>query len=431
MVSERRRLALILSLYLLLAFGHSLLIPIWEAPDEPAHYHLAWRVARGKSYATYEQNYEAYQPRAYYYAASLMIRALDKFDPKFSDYYLPPHQARNLRKPLPMFHWTSANYRFLLGVYSLRWMNILFGAAALWLNWKSFRLLVPEKPVLSLAALALGALMPQYLHIMSSVSNDAAGTLAGALLFYLAIRFVQESSLLLGMLSILLALLLPFSTKLTVLPVGAALLVIVAWRWFFSLRSKSWLVFSVLAVLLSAGVFYFLFPQIVQTAWNEIDWRLSGLRRNALTSRYLRAILSQIIWTYWGKVGWLAVGLHAYIVNLLTVLGLTGMLLSAYRLLKSKTTDRQFNLWLTTWVIGVFTILAVLRNGLSTSATQGRFLFPAIGALSILMVAGWHSVLPEQVRHHLPLIVILLMVSCTLILWRFGVLPVYYQPLLD
>lgn len=431
MVNERRWLGIIFSLYFLLAFGYSLLMPIWEAPDEPAHFHLAWRVARGKSYPTYEHNYETYQPRAYYYAVSLVIRALDQIDPRFSSYYLPPHQPRNLRKPLAMFYWSPENYRLLLGVYSLRWVNILLGASALWLNWKSFRLLAPERPELHLAALALAALTPQYLHIMSSVSNDATGALAGAFLLYLAIRFMKEPSGQLGLLSILSALLLPFITKLTVLPVSAGLLAIVAGKWFFSLRSKRWLVYSVLAVLLSAGIFYLLFPQTVQTAWNDVEWRLFSLRRNALTSRYVKAILSQIVWTYWGKVGWIAVGLHAYIVNLLTAFGLAGLLLHATQLIKSRKSDPQFNLWIGTWVIGLLTLLTVLRNGLATSATQGRFLFPAIGALSILMTGGWHSILPERMRYHLPWIVMLLMVSCTLILWQFGILPTYFQPFLD
>ena len=431
MVNERRWLAWILALYFLLAFGYSLLMPIWEAPDEPAHYHLAWHIARKDRYATYERNYEAYQPRAYYYAASFVIRALDEFNPKFSDYYIPPHQARNYRKPVAMFNWTAANYRFRLGVYSLRWINILFGAFALWLNWKSFRLLAPEKPGLRLAALALGALTPQYLHIMSSVSNDAPGTLAGALLFYLAIRFTRESSNLPGLLSILLAVVLPFMTKLTVLPVSAAVLVIIAWKWFFSLASKRWLVFSGLAILLGAGISYIFFPETLQTALSEIKWRLFSFRKNAFTHKYIKFILSQIIWTYWGKVGWLAIGLHAYIVNFLTALGLTGMLLHAGRFIRSRTTDPQFNQWLGTWMIGIFTLLAVFRNGLTTSATQGRFLFPAIGALSILMVGGWHDMLPERYQRILPALIILLFLCCNMLLWLTGILPAYYQPLLD
>ncbi|HEX9839843.1 MAG TPA: hypothetical protein VGA72_10875 [Anaerolineales bacterium] len=431
MVNERRWLALIFALYFLLAVGYSLLMPIWEAPDEPAHFHLAWTIARKDRYATYDRNYEAYQPRAYYYAASLVIRALDEFNPRFSDYFLPPHQPRNLRKPIAMFHWTPANYRLLLGVYMLRWINILFGALALWLNWKSIRLLAPEKPGLRLAALALAALTPQYLHIMSSVSNDASGTLAGALLFYLGMRFTSEPSNLPGLLSILLAVGLPLITKLTVLPVSAALLVIVAWGWFFNLRSKRWLVLSGIAVLLSAGIFYIFFPETIQFALSEIQWRLFSFRKNAFTEKYIKFILIQIIWTYWGKVGWLAIGLHAYIVNFLTALGLTGILLQTYKLIRSKTTEPHFNLWLGTWIIGIFTTLAVLRNGLTTSGTQGRFLFPAMGALSVLMIGGWHTVLPERYQRLLPALIVLLFLCCNMLLWLTGILPAYYQPFLD
>src|SRR5688500_2516433 len=75
----------------------------------------------------------------------------------------------------------------------LRWVNILFGALALWLNWKAYHVIAPGSPWLRITALALMALTPQYLHIMSSVNNDALGTVAGALLFYLAIQIVSRS----------------------------------------------------------------------------------------------------------------------------------------------------------------------------------------------------------------------------------------------
>jgi hypothetical protein len=82
-------------------------------------------------------------------------------------------------------------------------------------------------------------------------------------------------------------------------------------------------------------------------------------------------------------------------------------------------------------VIARFTILAIARNGLTTGATQGRLLFPAIGAISLHMVSGWHEVLPELYQSKLPFFVITLMFLLTMALWLFGVLPVYFQPFLD
>ena len=423
---------LIISLFVLLAFGYSVLMPIWEAPDEPAHYHIAWYLARAGRYPTLKINYEAGQPRTYYYTASLVIRALDKINPRLSDYFLPFEYKHNLRKPERRFDWTSDNYRFLLGVYLLRWINIVIGALALWVSWKAIQVIAPDKPALRLAAIALAGLTPQYLHITSSVSNDALGALAGALLFYLAVRVVNERSKILDLLSIVLALIFPLTTKLTVLPVSAALVIVIIWKWIINWHPKRWWLISGLAILFGIGILYFLFPNAFQLAVNEINWRLFSLRKNALTNKYLTFILSQIIWTFWGKVGWIAIGLPAWIVNLLTVAWFIGASINAAFLLKTRgASSPHFKLWSVTWFIALFTIAAVMRNGLTTNASQGRFLFPAMGALSVLMISGWHDVLPARVQQIFPFIVVLFMVGINILLWLTGLLPAYFQPLLD
>src|SRR5688572_4959843 len=430
-VNERRWLTVIFCLYFLLAVGYSLLMPIWEAPDEGAHFHLAWYLARKDQYAPEEKNYEATQPRAYYYFGSVIIRALDKINPDFSDYTYPHEFKYNIRIPERRFDWNAENYRFLLGVYMLRWVNILFGALALWLNWKAFQVITPDSPWLRITALALMALTPQYLHIMSSVNNDTLGTVVGALLFYLVIRVVKEPANWLALLTVILAIILPLTTKLTVLPVSAAVLLIIATQWFFGFKQKRWLIISGLVIVICAGLLYVFFPETIRTAESEITWRLFGLRKKGVDLEYLITISNQILQTYWGKVGWLAVGLPAWIVNSLAALGIVGAGIHIYKLIKLKTKVPQFTLWIAALLIALFTILAVARNGLTTGATQGRLLFPAIGALSILMISGWHNVLPEKYQIKLPLFVIILMFLLTIELWVFGILPVYFQPFLD
>jgi len=431
MVSERRWLVLIFSLYFLLAAGYSLLMPIWEAPDEPAHYHVAWYFAQNDKFPKEEHNYETVQPHAYYFLSSYVIRALEEIEPRYTNYFAPKEYKFNIRVPERRFDWNDSNYRFMLGVYALRWINILFGALALWTGWKAFNLIVPDKPTLQLAALALAALTPQYLHIMSSVSNDALGTLAGAFLFYLAICVIKGQSNLFAIAAIILAVVLPLVTKLTVLPVSAALLVIVAGKWFFGLRQKRWLVIAGLVFLFSVGILYFFFPEAIEWTQKEISWRLFGLRKRGVDFDYIKTITSQIVWTYWGKVGWIAVGLSWWVVGLLTAFGLFGIAVQIRNLIKARTNHPRFNYWMATIIIALFTVLAVARNGLTTGATQGRFLFPAIGALSLLMVSGWHDALPEKIRQRLPLVIVILMFTLNIGLWLFGIIPVYYQPFLD
>jgi hypothetical protein len=133
-MTARRWLVAIFALYFFLAIGYSLLIPPWEAPDEPAHYHLAWHLERTGKYATEELNYEIHQPRFYYYFGSVVIHALEAVNPKWTHYYLPLEHKFNIRVPERRFGWTDYNYRFLVGVHMLRWINMVFGGIALWLN---------------------------------------------------------------------------------------------------------------------------------------------------------------------------------------------------------------------------------------------------------------------------------------------------------
>lgn len=431
MVNERRWLIWIFALYFLLAIGYSLLMPPWEAPDEPAHYHLAWHLTHYNRYPSQEANYEAHQPRTYYYFASLILRTLNQIDSDLTWYTRPKEYVYNIRKPEPRFEWNDKTYRFLWGMYILRWINILFGSVALWLNWKTFKLIAPEKITLCLSALALAALTPQYLHIMSSVNNDALGTLAGALLFYLTIRSLNETSRLLSLFSIILAVILPFVTKLSVLPVSAVVLLIIAANWIFRFTEKKWLVISILILLATLVILYVLLPEVAQTAVSEIEWRLWSFRENAFTEKYIKFISEQILATYWGKVGWLAVGLPTWIINSLTALGSIGMALHVYAWIKNRGADQRVILWIAVWLIVTFAILAVFRNGLTTRATQGRLLFPAIGALSLLMAAGWHELLPQKLQGYFPVLIVLLFLLCNVILWQTGIIPIYYQPFLD
>src|SRR5215470_7692464 len=109
MVSERRWLILIFALYFLLAVGYSLLMPLWEAPDEGAHYHLAWYLHYKKAYASEEKNYEAAQPRGFYYLGSWVLTALDKINPNLTTYYFPKEYKYNIRVPKRRFDWMDSN----------------------------------------------------------------------------------------------------------------------------------------------------------------------------------------------------------------------------------------------------------------------------------------------------------------------------------
>lgn len=428
---ERRWLITILSLYVALGISYSLLMPIWEAPDEPAHYHLAWHLARRGEYPTPQHNYEAHQPRLYYYAAAMVLRALGRLDTDYTQYVLPLEHKANFKVPERRFDWTTENYRFLPGVYLLRWINLVIGALALWVNWRAMRLVVPDEPGLRLSAFALAGLTPQFPHITSSVNNDTLGVLAGAIVYYLALRVLDGSSERFAWAALAAAVLLPLATKLTVLPLSVALMAVVIWRHWSTPAGRKVLAFSALVVLGAALLGFWFSPVSLRSAADELAWRLFTLRSGALTWDYLRFIVTQITWSYWGKVGWLAVGLPGWMVATLAGLGGLSALLNARLLRREGALTGSRRLWALTWLAAALTVAAVFRNGLTTSASQGRFLFPAIGALSLLMVSGWYALLPPHIRSRLHWIVLGLMLLCNLVVIKFAILPTYFQPFLD
>jgi len=86
--------------------------------------------------------------------------------------------------------------------------------------------------------------------------------------------------------------------------------------------------------------------------------------------------------------------------------------------------------WGLVWIAVGLALLAVARNALATPATQGRHIFPSLGALSLLMASGWTVLLPNRIARFLPGVAIALLVALNLNLLFAGV-NVYYQPFLN
>jgi hypothetical protein len=446
-LSERVWLILIFSLYALFGLGYSLLMPMWEGPDEHAHYHMAWSLARRGKLPPPHMNYETYQPALYYWLASRPLLLLDKIDPALSDFVLTRGRYfRNIGKPVRIFNWTPQNYRFLWGPQLLRWLNLITGGLALVFLYRGARLFIPGAAAVRLSALALAGLLPQFLHIVSTISNDALAILAGAILFWLLGKASCERlDRWQAALAASAALVLPVVVKLTVLPVGLAVLLALlfrAWQRRAAWQPRwGWLAGG--GVLLGLGLLAGLFqlaPDRAEVLFSEFLWRGLSIRPDALRLDYLRPMFVQLVWSYWGKVGWLAVGLPGAVIALLAFLAAAGAAASLRPLLSSRARERfpaaweaaaGRQAWIWLWVAAGLAILLVTKNGLTTPRNQGRFLFPANGALLLLVASGWFDLAAPRLQPYLLPLVILAMVALNLLLWSGGVIPVYYQPFLD
>jgi hypothetical protein len=88
-------------------------------------------------------------------------------------------------------------------------------------------------------------------------------------------------------------------------------------------------------------------------------------------------------------------------------------------------------LWMLLWTAAVLTFLVVFKNTLSTPQYQGRFFFPALGPISLLITAGWYTLLPRRLTPYLSAIILVSLTLLNLYVWYDQVIPLYYQPFLN
>ena len=181
--SRNSVLAPIIGAYALLGILFSLLIPAWEAPDEPAHYNYVRQLADFNFPVMTDNDYDqAYQ--------SEVIGA--DFDPSYS---VEPFSYEDYQPPLyyliqtPVY-WISGGSLFamrlfgvFLGALTLYFAYCVFTKTADFLGWGR-----------AVPWLAVGffAFLPQHLAIQSSMNNDSLAELLIAAGLLLLINQVTE-----------------------------------------------------------------------------------------------------------------------------------------------------------------------------------------------------------------------------------------------
>lgn len=483
-------LSLILLLFLGLGLGYSVLVPMWEAPDETAHYLYVLILAREERLPTDMETYEALQPPGYYWPAAQLFRILEAVDPAL----IRPYRPAISEVGLPTrYEWTADNYRLLWGALILRWLNLVPGALTLLFIYKGTRRLFPDS-VIPAAATALAGLTPQFLHNTAAISNDALGNMIGALFFWLVtIVALERQRWRQTGLIVLAAVLLPFIIKLTVLPMSLTLLLAVLWQRREDLgRYWHWLAGGgVLLGLLLVGILSLVVADTDTLLWRTIWLRATFIRPDFFSRHTLWFMIEAFAHGYWGRLSYRLVGISPTLGLWLTGLAGVGLTAALGMFLRSKSGLRQGLYWFglpilmvfilgLLWVAGrtggwwavptpflvvsfgllfvamvrerqifptgdlsirrpilgllwaafVVTFLVVFKNTLSTPQYQGRFFFPALGPISVLITVGWYRLLPQRLAPYLPYLILVLLLFINFYVWFDQVIPLYYQPFL-
>jgi hypothetical protein len=203
--AERRILALILALFVLLGFSYALITPAFEASDELWHYPMVRHLADGNPLPVQvfdpalagPWNQEASQPPLYYYLAAALTFWIDTADME-QVRWLNPHVDNGVITPDGninlAIHDPAANpwAGTLLAIRVIRLFSVLLGAATVYLTYRIALEVAPGRPEVALLAAAFNAFLPMFLFISGAVNNDNLAVPLASLALLLMIRIVSR-----------------------------------------------------------------------------------------------------------------------------------------------------------------------------------------------------------------------------------------------
>jgi hypothetical protein len=394
----------LLMLHLMLGILFTTRTPLWQVPDEPAHFNVIRHIAETGSLPVleigdYPADYlEEIKSQRFPPTMSIESIAYEAHQPPL--YYLLATPVYLLLKDAPL--------RVL--VHGLRILTLLCSLGALYAGYRALRLALPDQLWLARGATAIAATLPMHLTMSSGINNDALAELlinvmAWAVLATTGSDWRPRRALALGGL------------------LGLALLT----------KMQSYVALAILFTALTydiitgklplrrgvgLGALSLFVAGIMVAPWLSRNVAIYGLDDPLALSRHDLVVHGQLTtsewlarvgpWTglvafgrttfqsFWGQFGWMAAPIDGRIYGALawfSGLCVLGLVLGWRRAPRAR--RRSFLLGrplaiMTIWVL--VTVLGYLWWNVRFVQHQGRYLFPALTPISLMLAAGWCNV---------------------------------------
>ena len=408
-----RSLVILLITFTTLAAFYSLIVPLFEGPDEDDHFRYAKFIAdyHALPVQLFEPGggiagHQGWQPPLYYSLVAAIISPIDT-----SDY--AQHLWRNTAGTSVgdaaccgrnlYFHTDSENFPFTrtaLAVHLARLLSILFGASTVAATYWIAQTVLSPSPIphppslISLSTAAIVAFNPSFIYISSLVSNDIPLAAFSSLVLLMWVRWLRQESVpslkSVTWLGTLIGLaLLTKTTALGLIPLSALVILFIAWRkrnWQFGILGN--IVMGIAIVILAGwmlirNILFYGDPIAMQLVRTSALFPRSG----PLTPNEFFQISIPWIWqTFWGgptPADFSPILLIALAV--LTILAFIGMILTIIRIQNLE--FRIQNFFLFAW-LGFIIVSQIQFIQMTTGADQGRYWFPAISVIALFFVLG-------------------------------------------
>jgi 4-amino-4-deoxy-L-arabinose transferase-like glycosyltransferase len=395
----------LLALYLLVGSLYVTQTPVWQAPDEPAHFNYVRQLANGR--------FPIIQPGDY--DQEFIMEVV---------FGTPPFQPQHDLTQLSYEDWQPPLYYLLLtpvflatdgSVMALRLFSLLLGAGVVALGYGLGWLLLRAR-WLALTTAVFLAFLPQHLAILSAINNDVLAELIIAAILFVLLRLIESGewrvesgdrsisnlksplSKTLLLLGVLLGL--GYLTKGTVYPVTAVVGLALLWRYWgrWGGLVRAGLLVAVPAGLLGAlwwGRNLVVYGGLDVMAKAAHDAVVVGQPRTAEwvaamgETAVFRAFITTTFNSFWGQFGWMT---HPMDGRLYPILWLfTGVWVVGLLLALATWWDRKrplaFSILLLFLQFGLTLVVHVGYN-ITFVQHQGRYLFPALLPIALGVSVG-------------------------------------------
>lgn len=394
--------------YCVLGVLYAVYTPSWQAPDEPAHYNYV-------RYLAEQHRLPILQPGDYPHAYLEEIKAA-KFPPEMT---VEPIRYEFWQPPLYYLLAVPVYVLFRGALIPLRLFSIACGAGLLIVAYGIVRQIFPRSESLALGTTALVAFVPQHLAMTAAVNNDALAELMLAGVMWGLVRWIVREETWetkgkwgelgeLAGIGVLMGLGLLTKTS-TVVSVLLAFAALILRRKQAGARSFAYLLFPVVLLVL---------PWLVRNAavyggldvlgWERHSSVVVGQPRTAEwialygPGNVLRWGLTTTFQSFWAQFGWMAVPVDPRIYQVLALFcGLAGLGFVLY--VRRLGQERRLSLDTGPRRAAGLLVLWLLLGGASYlwyNATfvqhQGRYLFPALVTIALLVALGWREVLRRE-----------------------------------
>jgi len=407
---------LIITVYVVTATLYAVWTPAWQNPDEPAHFNYIREIWDTRRLPVLQMGDYPHQYLEEIKAAQFPEEM--SIAPIRYEFHQPPLYYL-LAAPL---FGLSEGWPLDAQVLALRLLSVAFGAALLWVSYRLFSLVFPDRPQVVLLATGFAATVPMHVALSAAVNNDTLANLwtAAAIALLLgALRAEQTRNdaalkywgwagvaMGLGMLT--------KTTAYAAIPVALIALIAQA------RRKPSLRAFAARALVLFGPALVLNLPWYVRNVMTYGGADILGLQRhNAIvlgqptTAEWLArlgwsGVAKEFIVTtfrsFWAQFGWMGVLIDQRIYQALALLSLVvflGLLLYLLRVRVNRHLLTPFQ-WRALGVLGLWllsTTLLYIWYNVQFVQHQGRYLFPALPAIALAAALGFTETLrPTRAR---------------------------------